>query len=285
MNYGIQGNGRPNLNSVFSMLDYALEHGISDYDTASAYGEAEIVLGKYIRQNPDKSRKMRVISKLKPDAFSDSDRSRLKDIVVDNVCGSIDRLGVDALYSYLFHNASYVFDQEAVEALCVAKEKGYAAHIGVSVYSPSEAMKALDYPEIDTIQVPYNLFDRRLDKTGFFDKAKRSGVQVYARSSLLQGLAVMKSDSLPDNMLFAGEYLKKFELLCDEFNISRLNAAIGYVGNKNGIDYVVFGVDNLDQLKEYISLENEPMSDELIKAIDKAFDDVPEKLVNPSMWR
>lgn len=285
INYGIQGNGQPPHKKVYDMLSYAIDHGINQFDTASAYGEAEKVLGDYIRLNPEKAAKMNIISKLKPDAFAPNEEKNLVKTVVSNAKESLAQLGIPRFCAYLFHDASFIFDKDAVMALYSIKEEGLANRIGVSIYTPEEAMKALEYPQIEAIQIPYNLFDRRLDKCGFFKKAKESGVIVYARSSLLQGLAVMDPNCLPNRVAFAKEYLLHFDSICNEFKVSKLSAAIGYVAKKQGIDYIVFGVDNISQLQEYMVLENVDIPKDMIKQIDDCFADSPEKLVNPIMWK
>ena len=284
-NYGIQENGQPQHEAVHSMLTYALEHGITQFDTASAYGEAEDVLGGYIRLNPELAKKMCMVSKLRPDAFMDSNENEWKQVTVDNARASLSRLGIACFTAYLFHNASFIFDEKAVNALCEVRKEGLAKHIGVSIYTPEEAMKALSYPQIDAIQIPYNLFDRRLDKCGFFSEAISKGVTVYARSSLLQGLAVMNPDKLPNRVAFAKPFLLQYDDICREFAVPKLNAAIGYVAQKQGIDYVVFGVDNHKQLEEYISIEDIQLPDDMIAKIDRVFENAPEKLVNPVLWK
>ena len=285
VNYGIQGNGQPQRESVYEMLSYAIEHGITQYDTASAYGDAEDVLGSFIRLYPHMAEKMNIVSKLKPDAFQNSNKKDWPLIAVENAKQSLKRLGKDHFFAYLFHNASFIFDEEAVSALYMVKESGLADRVGVSIYSPDEAMKALTYSQIGVIQIPYNLFDRRLDKCGFFEKAKENGVKIYARSSLLQGLAVMDPENLPNRVAFAKKYLLQYEAICKEFLVPKLNAAIGYVAQKQGIEYVVFGVDNLKQLKEYISLAVNNLPEEMIKRIDEVLYNAPEQLVNPVLWK
>ena len=285
ISYGIQGNGQPQHGAVYDMLTYAIEHGIEQFDTASAYGEAEDVLGGFIRANPGMAKRMNIVSKLKPNAFVDVDKSNWMRIAEENARESLSRLGISHFSAYLFHNASFIFDEDAVVALNAVKDAGLAECIGVSIYSPEEAMKALTYPQIGVIQIPYNLFDRRLDKSDFFTKAKEKGVTVYARSSLLQGLAVMNPENLPEKVNFAKGYMLQYDDICKEFSIPKLNAAIGYVAQKQGIDYVVFGVDNHKQLEEYISLENSSLPEDMIKRIDEVFSDVPEKLVNPVRWK
>ena len=283
-NYGVQGAKQPDIDAVYEMLNYAVAHGIDNYDTASAYGIAEEVLGGFIRDNPKQADKMRFISKLNPRAFEGVDPVQWEDVPLHNAEASLRKIGIDKFYAYLFHNATYINDERAVKALCAVKREGLAEHIGASIYSPEEAMKALEYDEIDVMQVPYNVFDRRLDKCGFLDEATRRGVKVYARSSLLQGLAVMEPDSLLGKMSFARGYVKQLHSICSDYNIPPLNAAIGYVAEKHDIDYIVFGVDNLKQLQEYIGLQDTHLPDDMIGRIGTTFSEVEERLVNPSMW-
>lgn len=282
MDYGVQGAQRPSQKTIDNILDKAIQNKIYHFDTAAAYGNAEEVIGNYFLRKGLQGQK--IISKLAADVFDGQPKIKWKDIVLQNVEKSLNNLNFDSLEAYLFHNAAYIFDKDAVNALHAVAEEGFARCIGVSVYTPIEAMKALEYPEIDIIQIPYNVFDRRLDKCGFFEKAEEKGIEVYARSSLLQGLALMQPEILPKNMKFASQYLKRFRDICESFGTSLLEAAIGCVGKHKGIDYVVFGVDNPEQLEEYISMRDKPISDELLIRLELEFEVVEEKLVNPTLW-
>lgn len=285
LDYGIQGNGRIKKEAIFEMISFAVNNGIEIFDTASVYGDAEKVLGEYIRTYPDMAERIGIVSKLKPDALVGNDSNIWAEIALTNAKESLERLGIKKLFAYLFHNASFIFNEDAVNALDEVKKSGIAERIGVSIYTSSEAMKALEYSCIGVIQIPYNLFDHRLDKCGFFQKAKDQGVLVFARSSLLQGLLMMDPYNLPDRVLFSKVYLDKFHDLCDKYECPPLRTAIGYVGCKPGIDYVVFGVDNIDQLKEYVDMKNNKLSEDMLKDINRTFDTVEEKLVNPVLWK
>ena len=284
IDYGVQGGKQPEFEDVSKILDYAITHNIDNFDTASAYGNAEKRLGKFVKVNPTVACNMRFISKLKPDAFAKKSIEEWGDIARQCATDSLNTIGINKFYAYLFHNAAYINDENAVRALVSVKKHNLAECIGASVYSPEEAMKALEFDEIDVIQVPYNVFDRRLDKCGFFDKAHKKGVKVYARSSLLQGLVVMEPDNLPKQMQFAQDYLIKFRDICRDYDMSALQTAIGCVAQKQGIDYIVFGVDNINQLQEYIALQDTHLPEEMIDRIDTTFDEVEERFVNPSMW-
>lgn len=285
LDYGIQGNGQPFEEEVFKMLDFAIDNGIEILDTASAYGDSERILGSYIGIYPEKAKKLRIISKLKPDVFSVNNKDEWKKIALQNAQESMERLGIEKFTAYLFHNASYIFDKDAVTALEALKIQGLTERIGVSVYTPEEAMKALEYPSITVIQIPYNLFDRRLDSCGFFEKAKEQEVIVFARSSLLQGLVIMDPDHLPARVSFAEGYLRKFLMICNDYSISPLKTALGYVSCKSEIDYIVFGVDNINQLEQYISIRETLLPKSMVNRIKETFIDVEERLVNPVLWK
>lgn len=284
MDYGIQGQKRPSETLVDEMLAYAFNHGINCLDTASLYGNAEKVIGNFIKKYRKKYDKIQMISKMPSHSLEAVSDKVWSDTMLYHAEHSITTLGIDKLYAYLFHHAGYIFEEKAVEALASVTTKGLAEKIGVSVYSPEEAMKALEYHEIKVIQIPYNVFDQRLDQCGFFQKAKKTGVEIYARSTLLQGMVMMNPDMLPEKMSFAADYLRRFLNICSEYNIPPLQAAVGYVSASPYIDYMVFGADNKKQLAEYISIWDLGMPEEMVYDLKSAFETVEEKLVNPVFW-
>lgn len=284
MEYGIQGNGRPSHPERMRILSAALEHGIGWFDTAASYGGAEDVLGAYISEHLEQADRMHIVSKLAPNALSNAPHSEWRGIVLKQARESLDRLHKRQLDVYMFHNAACIFEPEAVEALYSACQEGLSKRIGVSIYTPAEAMQALSYPQIGAIQVPYNVFDRRLDLCGFFIAARKKNVRVYARSSLLQGLAAMEPEMLPAHMKFAAPYIRRFRLICKGLAVSPLEASVGFVASHPDIQYLVFGTDNEKQLLEYAVMAAKPLSAEALAELGHAFDTVEEKLVNPSLW-
>lgn len=282
--YGIQNNGRPSPEETEHILSDALGSGIRYFDTAAAYGDAEDILGSFLFRHKKQTEQMHIISKLNPYAFRDVPREKWRDTALKNAKESLKRVRNNRFAAYLFHNAAHIFDPDAVEALDSVRKEGLAQLIGVSVYTPQEALKALEYQQIGAIQIPYNVFDQRLDQCGFFAVAKKKKVQIFARSSLLQGLVLMPPYQLPDNVRFAAPYLTKFLSICKDYNILPLHAAIGYVFAHPDINYVVFGVDNRTQLSEYISMKSMIIPEKMRGAFVEAFGEVDEKLVNPSLW-
>lgn len=285
MDYGVQGGSKPSRERAEAVLDFAIQNGVDALDTAAAYGDAEQVLGNFFQARPKLINGVKVIAKLPASALVAGDEDNWERIVLANAAGSIQRMGLARLKAYLFHDASCIFDDRAVQALYAVVRNGLAQKVGVSVYTPEEAIKALAYDEIGVVQIPYNLFDWRLDRCGFFEKAQKKGTEVYARSSLLQGLLVMDPDLLPKRVQFAEGYLREYRAICARFDFTPLRAAVGFAVHHPGINYVVFGVDTREQLEDYISAREERLPEEMVLQLANAFSDVEEKLVNPSLWK
>lgn len=285
LDYGIQGKPKPKKDKIFEMLDYAMDSGICTLDTASAYGDAEVILGDYLSGNKSKIKRLEVVSKLKPDAFRAEPKRKWGDIAVRNAHKSLDILGIECFSAYLFHDASCIFDDQAVAALEEVKKAGLAERIGVSIYTPKEAIKALEYSSITAVQVPYNVFDHRLDREEFFERAKEQGTAIFARSPLLQGLLMMDPDRLPEKVAFAAGELRDYLRICEKFGIKPLDAALGYVWRRDDIDYMVFGVDNIKQLREYMSFRDTRIPLDMIKELTERYKEADERLVNPVLWK
>jgi len=274
MNYGIQGNGQPSLSEALNILNTAYNSGINAYDTAAAYGTAEAVLKSFLSQPHINRSAVKIISKTKSHDAG----------MVDDAKCSLENLGVDFLDGCLLHDAKYVFDSAAVQNLKSLKEAGISKEIGVSVYTPEEALKCLDYDFIDIIQAPYNVLDRRLDNCVFFEKAKEQGICVCVRSVLLQGLLMMNPSTLPSHMSFATSVLSDFQNTCRTHNLDYFEGAVGYVLQHPDIDYLVFGVDNVSQLNEYISISSQNVREDILDIFSSKFNSVDEKILMPNLW-
>ena len=274
MNYGIQGNGKPSIKRSLGILNVAYAAGIHTFDTAFAYGTAEDVLREFLRQPQIDIMKTRIVSKVNSD---------IKKLEI-SLKMSLDRMELNCLEGYLFHDANQIFDPAAVSAMEVLKAKGLTKKIGVSIYTPIQAMKALEYAAIDIIQVPYNVFDRRLNLCGFFEKAKEKGVTIYARSALLQGLLVMEPERLPEHMAFAVPYLREFRNVCNQNGLEPFDAAVQYVLQNDYIDYLVFGVDNIEQLQQFIRLYFNSKPIDVVSGFNNIFNAVEDKLIMPNLW-
>ena len=285
MNYGVAGGKQPPLDDCIKMLEYAVNKGINSFDTASAYGNAEEVLGVFIKKNVTPRNTLNLISKIKPDVFEDTIPDDYYKIARNNIIESLKKLNTDYLDSYLFHTSRYVFNEAAVESMNQLVKDGLTRNIGVSIYLPEEAIKAVNSYKISSIQIPYNILDKRLDKINFWQSPELGKKNIYARSAFLQGLILMEPQNIPSHLYQAVPYITKLKNLCDKHSISRHRLALKYVESKKNIGYIVFGVDNIEQLKEQIESFNSNIPDEIINEAASYFNDISDDIIIPSRWK
>ena len=178
--YGIANkSGQLHQDIATNIVKEAWNNGIREFDTAQAYGTSEIVIGAAIN-NLGIRQEARVTTKLDP-KLDHLDPNK----IADAVQGSLARLDIDSLYSILLHHEDLLALWSRGLKLIIDKilSSGKAMHFGVSVYSPHKAIEAMEIDEIDIIQFPYNILDRRFERAGVFDvavkKKKKSISAVY----------------------------------------------------------------------------------------------------------
>ena len=278
MHYGIHNTlGRqPTEEEVFGVLDAAIDAGIYMFDTASAYGTSEELLGRYGLA----ARSGQIISKLHP-AVEGERRD-----VQQEIQRSLTRLSVSRLYCYMLHRTEDLDDASVMDAMEEAKSHGWTDKIGVSIYSPEDAMCAAEDSRIDVIQVPYNVLDQRLDDCGFFEYAKENQKEVFARSTFLQGLLLMSPADAETKVAGSGVYVERFQSIAAEDGFLPREAAMLYALCHAGISYVVFGVDTSAQLRENTSLVSRCRA--FLATYQKlygAFRDIDVNILEPQRWK
>lgn len=274
LDYGVNNfSGKPARQESLEMLNFAYKNGIRIFDTARTYGNAEEILGEFL-QNHNLDKKIKIITKSKSDILAESLEESLK------------RLKSGCVDGYLFHNPAYIKNDALVNSLRELKKQGLAKNIGVSVYEKEDAVYAASMDDIDYIQIPYSIFDQRLDKTDFFGLAKKNNKKVFARSVFFQGLFLMPEEKIPASLKHIRPYLRKLDGIIDKYGLSRKEAALSFVLKNENIDYVVFGVDNIKQLKENIDIAKRNINwQECIKELKNEFINIEKNIIFPGSWK
>lgn len=271
LDYGIANrSGQVPESEIAAILRTARDVGIVMLDTAIAYGSSEARLGAAGISGFD------VVSKL-PQLGGDAAG------IGTAVQGTLTRLRIPQLYGLLLHRSQDLSGPrgEAVfAALCDLKSRGLVKKIGISIYETSELDEFVSRFSLDLIQAPYNVFDRRLETSGWLDRLKNAGIEVHTRSTFLQGLLLMQGEDRPP--MFAGwaEQWSRWDGWLNETGLSPLAAALGFVCRNPDIDKVLVGVDTQAQLSDIIRvsmLSAESPPERL------ATDDL--SLINPANWK
>ena len=257
--YGINNalGRKPDLKESFRLLEKAINLGINFFDTASVYGDSEKILGDFGINRFN----VKIISKLRPNLPSDSN------------------------FVYLFHDAEDFYKPELLRGLKLVKEKGLSKNIGVSIYEPEDAINVVKDKDIDIIQIPYNVLDQRLDETNFFELAEKNNVTVFARSSFLQGLLLMTREKIPPNLKDAWSYIETFQNISRRYKFTPSEAALLFSYCHKKIDYVLFGVETIEQLESNLKiLDKASQFADCYEELSGKFKNIDKKIIVPSLW-
>ncbi len=274
--YGINNHtGQPNQSTANEILHSAWEAGIRLLDTAESYGNAQQVIGHY---HASQSVSFDVITKLMPGKQPTEVRSSLiEDIKVMNV---------DSLYGFMFHHLD-VFKQNvsALDDLKSMKAEGLIKRIGVSVYSNDELEYVLNFPEINLIQLPFNMLDNWYQRGESIKKAKEKGIEIHVRSVFLQGLFFMKEAEIPVKLNPLVPFLRQLGNICEEFNMTMEMAAMGYALARPEIDKVLIGVETPAQLQNNLKqITQLQISNDFMSAVEEIYVSETE-LLSPVNWK
>jgi len=287
MPYGIANRtGQPPRETAKAILDYALAHGVTLFDTAAAYGASEKVIGECL--SAAQKQDVAIHTKLDPLASLEAWASAysIDRAVEASIYKSCHDLGLQTLPCVILHRWAHYneHDQAVWKRLKGMKKDGLIKKLGASVQSPAEALAALEVPEIEFIQIAFNICDWRWRESGFIKaRTKRSDIHVQARSALLQGVLTLPSrewPALPETQ--AGEIAQALQALVKTHKRKSVpDLAYAYVRGMDWINSVVVGVETLDQLKENLDLFNEPPLGDPDSIMLPAAD---VKFLDPAQW-
>jgi aryl-alcohol dehydrogenase-like predicted oxidoreductase len=207
-------------------LNAALDAGISFVDTADVYGDgrSEKIIADVLKarggQRPMVATKAgRRLSPHVADGYTK-----------DNLEGFIDRsltnLGMERLDLVQLHcpPTEVYYRPEVFQALDEIKAAGKIANYGVSVEKVEEALKAIEYPGVVSVQIIYNIFRQRPAEL-FFKEAARRHVAVIARVPLASGLL---SGKITRETAFAADDHRNFNRDGQAFDVGETFAGVPF---------------------------------------------------------
>jgi len=278
-------------------LRAAFDAGITSIDTAEYYGHghSERVIGEALAKVRDQ-----VVYATKVFA------NHLKyDQVMEACRRSLENLGTDYIDLYQIHwpagswGTEYVPIEETMGALNDLKEQGKIRAIGVSNFSRAQLEEAAGYGRIDSLQPPYSLFWRQVEKDAR-PYCIKNNITILAYSSMAQGLLTGKFGL---NHKFArGDHRSKNKLFKPE-NFERIQQALDRlrpIAERNGIGLgqlalgwliaqpntcAIAGARNAEQVRQNASAGEILLSAVDLEEIDHIGRSVTDHLDdNPVMW-
>jgi aryl-alcohol dehydrogenase-like predicted oxidoreductase len=220
-----------------SLVDLAVSSGISNVDSALAYGDAHIRLRPWANS-------FRVTTKVAGSHPAEIRRQ---------IHEAIEQLGVSHLDACLIHDWESLDSDSAKRAarnLEAVREEGLVKAVGVSVYSEVGVKDAdLAFSDLGQVQVPANVLDRRLDDSTLLRNLSDRGARIQVRSALLQGLLAGPSRSRLSRHPAVESYLA----YAAQAQINPIAIALAHVRALPWASEIVVGVSSTAELAELIS--------------------------------
>ena len=188
-------------------LHKALDLGVNFFDTADVYGDgrSEQLLAKLRRE---RSEPFYIATKagrrLNPFTSEGFNTTNLRSFIER----SLKNLETDVIDLLQLHcpPTEVYYMPEVFGILDDLVSEGKLKYYGVSVEKVEEALKALEYPKIQSVQIIFNMFRQRPSEL-FFDQAKKRKVGVLARVPLSSGMLTGKFTKKSN---FEGDDHRKF---------------------------------------------------------------------------
>ncbi|MEA9391545.1 aldo/keto reductase, partial [Acerihabitans sp. TG2] len=179
-------------------LNAALDAGITFIDTADVYGDgrSEQIIAEVLKERGGERPFVatKIGRRLSPHVAQGYTAKNLH-AFVDR---SRENLQSDALDLVQLHcpPTEIYYTPEVFDIMDDMVSAGKIRHYGVSVEKVEEGLKALEYPNVSSIQLIYNIFRQRPAEL-LLHQAKRRNVGIIARVPLASGLLTgkMKSDT------------------------------------------------------------------------------------------
>jgi len=219
-------------------LHAAVDAGVTFFDTADVYGDgrSERLLARLLRERDE-----RLVVATKFGRRVEQDPALF---TYENLRGWLERsrenLGVEAVDLVQLHSPPWetYYLPEVHEACSRLVQEGLVRAYGVSVEKVEEALKAIEYDGVATVQIIFNMLRQRPAEL-FFDQARRRDVGVIVRVPLASGLLTGKFDR---NSTFASDDHRAFNRQGEEFDRGE---------TFSGVDYDV-GLEVVEELRPLV---------------------------------
>ena len=180
--------GKVTEQEAMASLHAAVDNGVNFIDTADVYGDghSEKLVARLVKE---RSEQIYVATKagrrLDPHVTEGYNRQNLTAFIER----SLRNLDVDALDLLQLHcpTTQVYYNPEVFQVLDDLVKAGKIMHYGVSVEKVEEAIKAIQYPGVKSVQIIFNIFRTRPAEL-FFDLAQEKQVAILARVPLASGL-------------------------------------------------------------------------------------------------
>lgn len=216
--------GHTDDDAAMAALHRALDRGVNFFDTADVYGDghSERLLARLRRERPETPFHIATKAGRRLDPHVAEGYRQLRPFI-ERSLRNLDTEAIDLLQLHCPPTAVYGMP-EVFSALDDLVREGKLRHYGVSVERIDEALAAIEYPNVQSVQIIYNLFRQR-PADAFLPAARVAQVGVLARLPLSSG---MLSGKFARDTAFAADDHRAFNRQGEAFDKGETFSGVDY---------------------------------------------------------
>jgi aryl-alcohol dehydrogenase-like predicted oxidoreductase len=231
--------GSVNDKDSLAALHKALDTGINFFDTADVYGDgrSERLLAQLRHERTEQFYiATKAGRRLDPHTSAGYNKKNLT-AFIERSLKNLNTDAIDLLQLHCPHTGVY-YMPEVFGILDDLVQIGKLRFYGVSVEKVEEALKAIEFPDVQTVQIIYNIFRQRSSELFFIEAVKRK-VGILARLPLSSGM-------------LTGKMSKRFNFEKDDHRLfNRHGEAFDRGETFSGVDYEL-GLDVVEQIRPLV---------------------------------
>jgi len=282
--YGIGSRPLPTEDEAVTLLKYAVERGVTFFDTASYYGLSEERIGASGILNNE-----HVLVETKCAQFLEKGEyftpAELEQKIRVQVTESLAKLRVDTLPILMLHgpSAEQIAAGELIDILKTLQREGLVRFTGVSTRGEESPLAALASGAFDVIQVAYSILDQRMS-ANVLTTAARANVAIVNRSVLLKGALTPLRSHLPSGLEPVQQRVQQAEHIAVAIGTDLPTLAIRFALSNPHITTTLIGTNKKEHLDRAIAaVEAGPLSEEILTTLRTlALTDI--HYVDPAHW-
>jgi aryl-alcohol dehydrogenase-like predicted oxidoreductase len=290
--------GQVTEEEAMGALHTAVDMGVNFFDTADVYGDgrSERLLA---RLRKERSEEIIIATKAGRRSDPHTAESYNRENLTAYVERSLRNLDTEALDIVQLHcpPTEVFYMPEVFGVLDDLVAQGKVRHYGVSVEKVEEGLKAIEYPNVKTVQIIFNMFRQR--PAGLFlEQAKKKQIGILTRVPLASGLLTGKmtrETTFPENdhrnynregqafdrgETFAGvpfevglDAVEELEAICPD-DMSMVQFALRWILMFDAVSCAIPGVKRPSQAKEnFAAADFAPLSEETMEMIREIYDE------------
>jgi aryl-alcohol dehydrogenase-like predicted oxidoreductase len=207
------------------ILNAAVDSGINFIDTADVYGdgESEKAVGRFVK---NQSERIYVATKCGRQLNPHVNEAYQPAVLRKFVENSLKNMGLETLDLIQLHcpPTEVYYRPEIFELFDRLKDEGKILNLGISVEKVEEALKGIEYQNVTSVQIIFNVFRQRPAEL-FFEQAQKKNVGIIVRVPLASGLLTGKFSS---NSTFTEGDHRNFNRNGEQFDKGETFSGIDY---------------------------------------------------------